>query len=173
MANGSVRNSKAAVGDLADRPTTRGPAEFPMSDRRENSRSKPAFRNGMLVGLGERHFVRIDDESAGGFSVAAQYLPGFPIGARVRLFVDDDQEISVIVRHLEPAGLHVRIGLERCEEPSDPADLRDAFVATTPAKSGSMPLVYAAAVGLALGCVFLVEPLRQRLQELWRELRFF
>ena len=145
-----------------------------MDDRRANSRTTPSFRNGMLLAGGERYFVRIDEETNEGFEVAAQYLPEFPVGTRGRLFVDRDQEVDVVVVSIEPAGIHVRIALERCERPQAQADLRNTFVETpTPKNSNWMPVVVASVFGLAIGCVFTFEPFRHWAAEIWRRSRFF
>lgn len=72
-------------------------------------------RHGTLRCGRDRLDVQILDESAGGFSVCADESLGLSVESDAELWIDNGDVWRVQIKHLEPRGILIRIGLERVE----------------------------------------------------------
>ena len=142
-------------------------------NRRTTFRSKHLeFRDGVLIAAGERHCVRIVDESCGGYCVCADEMPSFPTGVEGKL-LDDGHEVRVRIKHYAAEGMHVRIGLERWDPSLDETDLRVAFPMLQAAGIRLQTIALVTLLGLFVGWAFTSEPVRQRLIQYGRQVRLF
>lgn len=86
------------------------------TNRRTSFRAvRSEVRQGTLRCGRDRLTVRILDESAGGFSVCAEEALGLSADSEAELWIDNGDVWRVRIKHLEPRGFLIRIGLERIE----------------------------------------------------------
>ena len=86
------------------------------TNRRTSFRAvRSEVRQGTLCCGRDRLTVRILDESAGGFSVCAEESLGLSEESEAELWIDNGDVWRVRIKHLEPRGILIRIGLERVE----------------------------------------------------------
>lgn len=86
------------------------------TNRRTSFRAaRSEVRQGTLRCGRDRRDVQILDESAGGFSICADDSLGLSEESEAELRIDNGDVWLVRIKHFEPRGLLIRIGLERVE----------------------------------------------------------
>lgn len=123
-----------------------------MSDtnRRTSFRAmRSEVHQGTLCCGRDRLTVRILDESAGGFSVCAEESSGLAVDSEAELWIDNGDLWRVRIKHLEPRGIFIRIGLERVEHLARGS--LGSRSAQSKARIGAATIVVATLIGYLVG----------------------
>ncbi len=123
------------------------------TNRRTSFRAvRSEVRRGTLRCGRDRLDVQILDESAGGFSICAEESLGLSEESEAELRIDNGDVWLVRIKHFEPRGLLIRIGLERVELMTrGRLGSRSAHSATNKRRIGAATIVVATLVGYLVG----------------------
>jgi hypothetical protein len=136
-------------------------------NRRGTFRSTHVETNEAVLTVGrERYEVMILDESAGGFSVKTESADDLPINAEGELVSESGLRCPVIVKHCEPRGMYLRIGLQRTDTASfHDSALQKAFAPRSPSSLSPLALTGIVLLGVVIG-VGSSASLRERIAKL-------